>query len=141
MNYMLDACALIALLNGEDGADIVDRCFSEALSGDAGLYMHSVNYLEVLYGFYREEGQAVVDDIIAKEKATPLIIIDAISDDVFQGAYRLKGRYKCSLADAIGLSAAAGFNAQFVTADHHELEEVAAAEPIKFLWLPPRPKK
>jgi PIN domain nuclease of toxin-antitoxin system len=33
MTYVLDACALFTLLNGEEGEEIVDRLFQQAHEG------------------------------------------------------------------------------------------------------------
>jgi PIN domain nuclease of toxin-antitoxin system len=47
MNYVLDACAMIAVLDGEEGADIVKELFEKAEAGEVTVSMHAVNVLEV----------------------------------------------------------------------------------------------
>jgi PIN domain nuclease of toxin-antitoxin system len=58
MTYILDACALIALLNEEEGQDIVDDLFRQAAAGTASLSMSVINLIEFLYNYYRDEGPA-----------------------------------------------------------------------------------
>jgi predicted nucleic acid-binding protein len=141
MTYILDACALIALLNEEEGQDIVDGLFHQAAAGSITLYMNVINLIEVLYNYYRDDGPDKVSGIIASMNSTSLKIVHTISQPVFHEAYRLKGTYKMSLADAIGLATAIDLSGTFVTSDHAELEPVEPHEQISFLWLPPRPKR
>jgi predicted nucleic acid-binding protein len=141
MNYILDACALIALLNEEEGQDIIDDLFYQATARSITLSMSVINLIEVLYNYYRDDGPDRVSEILVKMDSTSLKIVHTISPTVFHEAYRLKGTYKMSLADAIGLATAKELSATFVTSDHSELEAVEKGEQIPFLWLPPRPKK
>ena len=124
-----------------EGQDTVDGLFREAATGRASLYMSVINLIEVFYNYYRDEGPGKVSQIMAKIRLTPLKIIYVISPYVFAEAYRLKGTYKISVADAIGTATAKEFSAHFVTSDHSELEPIEQHEPISFLWLPARPKK
>ena len=41
--YVLDACALLALLRNEPGADIVAAAFNAANDGEAEIIMNKVN--------------------------------------------------------------------------------------------------
>ncbi|MGC8781688.1 MAG: PIN domain-containing protein [Anaerolineae bacterium] len=47
--FVLDACALIAYLNDESGAEKVESLLDQAHQGQAQLYMASVNVYEVFY--------------------------------------------------------------------------------------------
>ena len=58
----MDACALIALLNEEPGADVVEDVFKEALSAGVPLVMNKLNFLEVYYGLFREYDKETADD-------------------------------------------------------------------------------
>jgi uncharacterized protein with PIN domain len=50
--YLLDACALIALLNDENGADKVESL----LNGSQPILMSAINVLEVAYDAVRRSG-------------------------------------------------------------------------------------
>ena len=54
--FVLDACALIALVKNEEGASVVSDVYKSADNGGVGLYMNRINLLEVYYGFYRDKG-------------------------------------------------------------------------------------
>jgi PIN domain nuclease of toxin-antitoxin system len=47
VNYILDACALIAFLNEEPGQEIVADLLKKAQKGEAAIYMSIVNLIEV----------------------------------------------------------------------------------------------
>ena len=56
MIYVLDACAIIALLKMEAGFEIVRDLIKAADAGKIEISMNIVNLLEVYYGFAGVEG-------------------------------------------------------------------------------------
>ncbi|MDR0442909.1 MAG: PIN domain-containing protein [Treponema sp.] len=138
-HYVLDACALIALLKKEQGAEAVDDLFQQTVRGEAALSMSIVNLLEVYYGFIGEIGLTETEDMMNTIADTPLSIIDTISKRVYREAARLKGTHRrLSLADAVGVATAVECGGVFVTCDHHELEPIERKEALKFLWFRPQ---
>ncbi|MDR2054044.1 MAG: type II toxin-antitoxin system VapC family toxin [Treponema sp.] len=141
MTYILDACALIALLDDEEGKDKVDELFTRAKAGEITLCMSIINMLEVYYGFIREDGLERAGEILAPIDETPLQIINLVSDPIYKRAARLKGAYDMSLADAVGLATAINLGGVFVTSDG-EFKEPETREHAPVFWYrPPKPKK
>jgi predicted nucleic acid-binding protein len=141
MTYVLDACALIALLADEEGKDNVDELFTKAQAGEITLCISIVNILEVYYGFISEDGLERADEILAPIDETPLQIIDFVFGPIYKEAARLKGTYNISLADAVGLATAMNRSGVFVTADG-ELVQPETQEHVPILWFrPPKEKK
>ena len=60
MDYVLDACAVIALLNDEGGADTVAALITQAGVGTDRLFMSGIQVLEVYYDriYVKEIGRA-----------------------------------------------------------------------------------
>lgn len=133
--YVLDACALLAIINNEQGADRVETVLKDALAGNAEIYMHKLNFYEVYYGIYRVEGKARADEVYRIIQRQPIDIIDTFSDDVFAEAARLKVKYKISVADSIALGEAVVRNASLLSSDHHEFDIVEQQENIKLVWI------
>lgn len=133
--YVLDACALLALINNEQGADRVEAVIREALIGDVEVYMNKINVYEVYYGIYRVEGQTKADETYRLIQKQPINIVDIFSDDVFTEAAKLKSKYKMSLADSIALGEAVVRNAALLSSDHHEFDVIEQQESIKFDWI------
>jgi predicted nucleic acid-binding protein len=135
MIYILDACALIALLKREAGADVVQDILDRASSGECIIYMSLVNLLEVGYGFTREKMHTEMVGIWDAINKLPITFIDTISDAVFQEAVRLKTRYRISVGDAFGLASAVAMGGSFVTSDHHDLDRIDRAAPGLLFWF------
>ena len=45
--YVIDACALLAFLNDEPGANVLDALLQQAKSGEYTLFMPKLNILEI----------------------------------------------------------------------------------------------
>jgi predicted nucleic acid-binding protein len=133
-NYVLDACALIATINQEDGYSIVADLYEEAVNGEINIIINKVNLLEVYYGYRRENGKEYADDIL-KSVIDSIVEISNISIDVLTEAGRLKSKYKLSLADSIAVAESIVNKGSLVTADHHEIEPIEAIENIKVTWF------
>lgn len=134
-NFVLDACALIAFMVDEEGAEKVDTILSNAQNRKCKIFIHSINLLEIYYGIRREEGFEKAEWVLNKIEKLPIKIIDSITNEVFREAGRLKATYKISLADSIALAEAMTKKARLVTADHHEFDVLEKKEPIHFCWI------
>jgi len=134
-NFVLDACALIAFLADEEGAEKVEYILRKAETDDCLIYMNKINILEIYYLVYREEGKEKAEKTLEKILALPIIVIEKLEDDVFKEAGGLKATYKMSLADSVALAEAKTKNAEILTSDHHEFDLVEKKEEIKFYWI------
>ena len=133
MNYILDACALIALFKQEKGADKIEALFEEASTGQTVIYMNIINLIEVHYCFYRVLGREKSGLILEQIYTMPIQLIDTIDAEIFSETSRLKAQYAIPLGDSIGLATAMG--GTFVTADHSDFTEIEKTEPIPFFWF------
>ena len=132
--YVLDACALVALIKGEQGADVVWDALNKTATGDAVTLMHEVNLLEVYYGFYRERGKDYADKKL-EQCAEFFTTIHGLTPAAFAEAGRLKASYRISIADAIVLAQASICGGAVLTADHHEMDIIGQNEKIAFKWI------
>ena len=133
--YVLDACALLALLRNEQGADVVAVALNGANNGEAILTMHRVNLLEVFYDLYRSVGKEKAEQILSEITKRPININAEITDEIFKEAGRLKASYKISLADSFALAQTIAFDGELLTADHHEFDLIEERENIRFRWI------
>jgi predicted nucleic acid-binding protein len=145
MTYVLDACALIALLKKEEGADKIRDILKEARAGTSAVYMSIVNLIEVHYGFVKALGKESAVKILGKIHKLPIQIIDTINNDVFEETVRIRSTYNrtggsISLADAIGLAAAINLKGVFVSSDGEFLEPESREHAPIFWFRPPKQK-
>jgi len=133
--YVLDACAMLAVLSNESGADVVDDIYEKASSGDVGLAMNKLNLLEVYYDLLRTYGKDRADEVLEEIRQLPIKFYSELTDEIFFEAGRLKTTYKISVADSIALAQAITINGTIVTADHHEFDVIEEKESISFHWI------
>jgi len=134
-HYVLDACALLAILRNEAGADEVNAVIDAAHNCKVTLVMNKLNLLEVYYVIRRSLGKERADYIISELKKRPITINQEITDEIFSEAGRMKAEYKISLADSIVLAEASVSGGELLTTDHHEFDAVEEKEKIKFRWI------
>jgi len=130
--YLLDACALIALLNDETGAQRVEAI----LTGDTPVYMSAINALEVAYDAVRRSQDNNSAAITLRVVSDANIgVLWSLTETEWLAAARWKARGRLSLADAIALAIAETRNLKLVSADHHELDPLEAEGLIQVEWL------
>jgi PIN domain nuclease of toxin-antitoxin system len=130
--YILDACAVIALLQGEPGAGRVELLLKQ----QGRSLIHAVNVCEVYYDLLRRNANATADTLEQVLDAIGLETTDTLSPALWQSAGKLKAELRrISLADCFALALALQEKGSLVTADHHEFDPVAEAGlcPIQFI--------
>jgi predicted nucleic acid-binding protein len=136
MIYILDACALIALLNRELGKgyekvrDLLDR----AVTGEITLCMSLVNLVEVYYRIIQLKGVQIADAVMEPVKNLPVRFIRDITDEIYFDTARCKARYPMSLGDAFLCGTAKSLEAVIVTKDK-DIKHAEEAESLSVLWI------
>jgi len=136
MTYILDACALLSLLNEEfgKGYEKVRNLLENATKGETTLCMSLINLVEVYYRYIQLKGVEVADTVMEQVKNLPVRFIRDISNEVFFKTARYKARYSMSLADAFLCATAKSLSAVIVTKD----KEIKPAEKdghLSVLWI------
>ena len=133
MIFVLDACAMIAWLRNEPGADIVDTVVRDV---DSQCLAHAINLCEVFYDAYRNAGETQAQSILNDLRAVHVIERNDFDQAFWQDAGRLKAIHrKVSLADCCAISLTNRMGATLLTSDHHELYTLAALGvcPVTFI--------
>jgi uncharacterized protein len=133
--YLLDACAMIAYLNDEEGAEKVEQLLLKSNQGKGNLLMHEVNLLEVYYGVYRDESEELAEETYSKIAKLPIRILVGLGKGVLKEAGRFKAIYKVSLADSVALAQAKLKGIPLITCDHHEFDRLQEAKELDFVWI------
>lgn len=123
MIYVTDASALIALIQDEPGADLVEALLG---SGIDTCLVHAVNLCEAYYDFVRASDVGRADELIAGLMDTGLVVREDMDAAFWQRAGLYKANVKrVSLADCFCMALADRLDAEIVTADHHEFDTIA----------------
>jgi len=139
MTYILDACAIIAFLRGEEGADILSSLLLNEVCMSPGVNLCEVYYYDCLF---RGDSEPTARELISDLRSLGLIFRKDMDDQFWQmvASYKAKAR-KASLhvplADCFVLSLAERENAAIVTSDHHEFDLIIqkgfCASIVKFI--------
>ena len=132
--YVLDACALIAYLNDEAGAERIEDLLERARQNQAKLYVASANVYELFYDCVkrnRDTARQLLDDIYE----LPLQVIETLDRPLMHLAAEFKTVYHVSLADSLALGLAQQFNAYLVSSDHHEFDPIDHDGKARFCWI------
>ena len=130
--YVLDACAVLAYLNDELGADRVEH----VILGRHTVFMASINILEIGYDMARRSGRLEDAAGLYRLISTwPIHIIDRMDEPLLVAAASFKMRGRLSLADAVALGLAQIKQAKLVTSDHHEFDALEQAGLAQFEWI------
>jgi len=128
---VIDACALIAYIRRESGAVVVERVLK-----DPGVksVMHAINFYEVYYDHLRHQSGMtfMLHDLIDE---AGISLVSRIDKATMEEGVAFKLHYKMSLADSIALGLTAKLGATLLTADRHELSEVARAKIVSIKFI------
>ncbi|MDR1291375.1 MAG: PIN domain-containing protein [Planctomycetaceae bacterium] len=133
--FILDACALIALLAGEPGGENVKKIIQDAVDGNVTVKINQINLLEVYYYICNIYDQDNADNVLKKIKEFPIEIIVGLKEKVFRESGRIKSQYKIPLGDAILVAESIIGKWILVTSDHKDIERVEESENIKINWI------
>ncbi|HLL88145.1 MAG TPA: PIN domain-containing protein [Tepidisphaeraceae bacterium] len=125
MNHVLDACAMIAYLRDEPGADMVEDLLTTP--GDR-CYAHAVNICEVFYDFVRIADRTTAGAAVRDLRRVGVVVRPDIGSTVWERVGELKGTLaRIALADCFAVALAERLGADVVTSDHHEFDRLATA--------------
>ena len=132
MNYVLDACAMIAYIEGEAGQTIVGTLLSDP---NAVCYAHSMNLCEVYYQVMRRSGNQTARAAIAALYADGVIERRDMRRRFWWRVAEHKSRGRISLPDWFCISLAQELRGEVVTSDHAEFDPLVALHivPIHFI--------
>lgn len=130
---VFDACAVIALLRGEAGAETVATLLSEP--GNR-CRLHAVNLCEVYYDGVRRGDTSDAARLEALLTKSGFLIETDVPQSLWESVGRLKAKFRrVSLADCLVLACSLRENGTLVTSDHHEFDPIAAEGicPVQFI--------
>ncbi len=128
--YVLDSFAVIAYLEDEPGAEIVDDLIRRT-SKDVLLYLSIINFGEIAYDAERERGSEALQKRLENVRSLPIAFV-AVDERAVLAAAHIKANYRISYADAFAIALAQELNATIVTGDP---EFRNAGEIVDVLWL------
>ena len=96
MIFVLDACAMIAWLRNEPGADVVDVAIRDV---NSTCFAHGINLCEVFYDALRHTDESHAQSVLADLKDLGVVTRNDFEETFWQDAGRIKAAHRASLAD------------------------------------------
>jgi predicted nucleic acid-binding protein len=120
---VLDACAVIAYLRGEPGAQVV----KQLLLADADVVIHAANLCEVYYDFVRAAGTQAAENAIADVAAIGVQTVEDMDLPFLRDVGQIKANNRVSFADCFAIALSRRRSADVVTSDRTEFEPIQQA--------------
>jgi predicted nucleic acid-binding protein len=115
--FVLDAWAILALLQGEEpAASRVKELLEEASRGQLELSISVINLGEVIYRIGKEKGENEAYATLDQLRRLPMTVLPANEEAVF-AAVEFKIHHPLSYADAFAAAAAEALDATLVSGD------------------------
>ncbi len=126
---VFDSSALLVFLLDERGAETVEGLIDDT----DDKCIHSVNLCEVYYKLLRVHGAAIAEEGVNDVRALGIVERNDLDGEFWRDAAQLlvtqrTGGHGLAFGDACGLALARRLSADFITADHPEMEPIAAAD-------------
>jgi predicted nucleic acid-binding protein len=128
---LLDSFAIMAWVQDEPGAQIVEDLLVGARRKNEKLLLHELNLAEVYYLSIRRVGEARAQSLAAQLLSLPIQVISNTPEILWQASL-LKARQPLSLADAFAAATAMILDAAVVTGDP-EFRRVA--DLVEIRWM------
>ena len=132
---VLDAHALMVLLNDEPGAEEVEKILLKAERGNPQLLMSVINWGEIYYSIYRGASPDAAESKAHEIAGMPieLVPVDSRDLELVREAALFKATKKMSYADCFAAALAKTRNAELVTGDREF--KVVENELKKIRWV------
>ena len=137
MSTCLDAFALLAWLQDEPGADLVEDALQQAAEGKDGYrcFLSTINLGEVYYRLFHLRGMDDADNFWedARKGILPVTLVVPTPTRI-RAAARLKAKYPIAYADAFAAQLAQEKQVPLLTGDP-ELKTLEHAGILTLVWL------
>jgi predicted nucleic acid-binding protein len=130
-SYVLDASAVLDLLENGPGAGRVEELLADADRGENAIAMSVLNWGEVFYNVWLHHGEEAARSAIAELSRLPIVIVPVDQEQALK-AGEIKALHKLSSVDCVAGSLAELRNSTLVTADR-DFQKVGRR--IHVLWL------
>jgi predicted nucleic acid-binding protein len=112
---------MIAYLRDEPGAGAVEALLTEE---PPQCIAHAMNMCEVFYYFLRLSGEEAARAAVDELRAVGLLVRDDLDEAFWQQVGRYKALCGIPLGDAFAAALASRFDAEVVTSDHGDFDDV-----------------
>lgn len=129
--YVLDTYAILAVVEGEWGAERVVKILTDQHSR---LFLSVINLGEAYYILLRRKGEEIADEVVNSIFAEEFLILVDASWPKVRNAAKVKSRGGLSYADSFVVSLVLEMKAPIITGDP-EIKKVADELNVQLIWI------
>ena len=127
---VLDASVLMTFFENRPGAEKVELLIQQAMDGKRKLLMSIVNWGEIYYSVWREQGPGVAQKVIEDIARLPIELVDADYELTRQAA-EMRAQIKLPYMDGFAAALAKKWKADLATSD----ADFVCLEPkMRIIW-------
>lgn len=127
---VLDAFAILVLLEKEKGYKIVRDFLERSTKGKVKAYMNLLNWGEVYYTLIKRGKTADAEEFWEGRRDYPIAFVEPTTKRIRE-ASRMKGEYPVSYADAFCIALAMELKSEILTGD----KEFKMVDGLKLIWI------
>lgn len=113
---VLDSSALLTLFHNRPGAAKVDELLRLAIDGKRELLMSVVNWGEIYYSVWCDQGPVFAQQVLVKIAQLPIVLVPA-DVELTRSAAEFKANHKLPYADCFAAALASQRKASLLTSD------------------------
>ena len=129
--FVIDSYALIAYLENENGAEVVQKSLRQAEREKNQILMSIINWGEVYYSIYRTKGEKLAAECLDIIEQLPIKLIVADKKQVYEAA-KIKSQNSIAYGDCFAAVLAMQNSCQVITGDK-EFKKLGSK--VKVLWI------
>ena len=129
---VLDASAMIAVLQGEPGAEVVESVLRDM---EKKKVAHGVNMCEMYYHFLRQNNEAAAEGAVSTVLGLKVAVREDMDSVFWRSVGQLKRAHTLALGDCFCVAMAMRLGGEVVTSDHHEMNALVPLKICPILFI------
>ena len=129
---VLDASAMIAFLQGESGAEVVESVLKDTNKKKVA---HGVNMCEMYYHFLRQNNEAAAEGAVSTILGLKVVVREDMDSVFWRDVGQLKRAHTLALGDCFCVALAMRLGGEVVTSDHHEMNALVPLKICPILFI------
>ena len=115
--FIIEACAMLAYLNNEDGSTIIEEILQRGQRQEAEIFITAMDLAEICHIIRNEEGKERALKVMVLVKTLPVQLV-VLDESLIMTVGEIRMKYPLTLGDALVAAVAKSRGAKIITGDH-----------------------
>jgi len=129
--FVLDACAMLAYLNNEEGSALIEAILKKAEKNEASVFITAMDLAEIYHIVLKEEGREKALKTMVLIKNLPVKSI-GLDEPLLMSAGEIRVQFPLTLGDALVVAVAKSREAKVITGDR-DFKKVE--KEVEVVWI------